>query len=463
MQKLSNEKALTFIDSFLTKITVEKTAEESPINATSKETGGEPAGTVPAKVSGTTDTSPGKTLDEKKPAEGLFGKEKSGDLDGIAGTNVEDPAAENNVNADAPHAATGDFGAASVDELKQKKVAEELTMINEFKRAQNLGNKILGKYAAQLEQAAAEATPAVGEADALLKQAAEEAYHDFVISYQAGILKRAQDEAAIQDALGVSPEEASGLLDEVAMEDPNAVLPAEAGAEMPPIDEIPATGNEPDADEDAILQALVEAGVTPEELASASDEVGAEGAPEGAGGEADEDAIIQALIEAGVTPEELAEVAGESGGAAPEGEMPPEMLEEKAAAELELLKQAKYGLDALKKGYEGAKTGAKAGYEGVKAAGKAVGRQAVHLKDVGTGMGVKTLPDDAGKMQKVKEYAKMLGVDLAAAGVATAAGVGAYKGGKALMGKKDKKEDKKASESNERHEILKDIVRVCRG
>jgi hypothetical protein len=286
MNKISNEQALSFIDSFLTEVKEEKTAEESPITVSTSDTGGEAAGTIPASVEGSVDNSPEKTKDEEgKPQQGSFGKEKSQDMDGAIPTiGVEDAAAENNEKVDNERAA-GDFNQEAIEgeqeekpsyiEAEKMKVAEEINMKNELERAQNLSNAILAKIAGEVPASAAvEKTAEEQEAEqveAFIKQAADEAYHDFVTSYQAGLLKRAQDEAAVQDALGVSPEEASGLLDEVAAEDPEAVMPAE--------EEIPMEGEEEGIDEEALLEALVEAGVTPEELEAAVAEVDAEEAP----------------------------------------------------------------------------------------------------------------------------------------------------------------------------------------
>lgn len=282
MNKVSNDKALSFIDSFLGKVT-EKKAEESPINVKSSDVGGANlAGTVAAKVGGTT----GNAVDkEEKAKEGAHGKEKSSDLAAaIPGTGVEDAKAENNESKDKERASVGDFGAEPTNdggkdlakEVQNAKVAEEQIMNNEMKRAELLGNKILQKVAAAKE-AVVEAAPQ----ETLLKQAADAAYHDFCLSYQYGLLKRAEDEAAIQQALGLSPEEASGMLDEVAAEDPGAVLPPEA-MEGAPVEGMPAEGGAEEAGEPAaqeLVEALEQLGISPEELEQAIAQVDQEGAP----------------------------------------------------------------------------------------------------------------------------------------------------------------------------------------
>ena len=398
MEKINNEHALSFIDSFLTEVKEEKTAEESPITVSTSDTGGEAAGTVPASVEGSQDNSPEKTKEEEgNPTQGEFGKEKSQDIAGaIAPTGVEEAAAENNEKVDDERAA-GDFGQGAVEspqidtpsyvEAEKMKVAGEINMKNELERAHTLSNAIVEKIAANVElekeakygldtakklygkgksavkattkaakgatkattgaakttaktvseatkkgtKAATTAGKAVGKAvknplvagaagaaagvggtvavqkalekkeaeianEAFLKEAADAAYHDFVTSYQLGLIKRAEDEEAIQEALGINPEEAAGLLDEVATEEPEAVMPAEEmpaeamgeelpaeamGEELPAEamgEELPAEamGEEGGIDEEALLAALVEAGVTPEELEQAVSEVGAE-------------------------------------------------------------------------------------------------------------------------------------------------------------------------------------------
>jgi hypothetical protein len=336
LSKVSNEKALSFIDSFLGKVT-EKKAEESPITVKSSDIGGANlAGTVAAKVGGTTDTSDGKPNKEEKAKEGAHGKEKAADLSAaIPATAADSSAAVNNESKDKERASTGDFKAEPTNdggkdlakEIMNDKAAEEKVMQNEMKRAENLGNKILQKVAASRQQAEPAAAPVAAEAapaqDNLLKQAADAAYHDFVLSYQYGLLKRAEDEAAIQQALGLAPEEASGMLDEVAAEDPSAVLPPEAmeaAPEAAPVEGGAGEGGEPAAQE--LVEALEQLGISPEELEQAIAEVDQEGAP--------------AAAEAAPAPE-----------AAPEA-MPPEAGLAPQASEQELQKQAEERHSALK-------------------------------------------------------------------------------------------------------------------
>jgi hypothetical protein len=111
----------------------------------------------------------------------------------------------------------------------------------------------------------------------------------------------------------------------------------EAAAGMPPISpEMLAGGGSPDggqgADEAAAQAAMASEGA-PEEDGAGEGAPGAEEGAEGGGGDQSEDAIINALAEAGVTPEELeaalAEAGGGAGGAegapAGGGELPPEI------------------------------------------------------------------------------------------------------------------------------------------
>ena len=66
MEKTSNVQALSYIDSFLGKVQLEKKAEESPITVTQKQTGGTPAGTAKATEGATEHTEPEKTKTEEK-------------------------------------------------------------------------------------------------------------------------------------------------------------------------------------------------------------------------------------------------------------------------------------------------------------------------------------------------------------------------------------------------------------
>jgi len=155
------------------------------------------------------------------------------------------------------------------------------------------------------------------------------AAQEYFEGYRAGLIKRAQDEFEVSHA-DIDPNilekvgGVEGLLDKVAMEFPEAVVPDEVMAEggmpmeegMPevPMDGGPAPeeamGEMPEGDPlDAVAAALDEAGVTPEELQQAMEDV-------------------QALQEAGVPPEELAQALTEITGEG--GEMGAEMGAEEA-------------------------------------------------------------------------------------------------------------------------------------
>ena len=181
------------------------------------------------------------------------------------------------------------------------------------------------------------------EEDPVLQKMAGEAAGAAQLYYEGylqGMIKRAHDEAEVANA-GIHPDllekagGVGGLLDKVAMEFPEAVLPegVDVGAEaapveaalpapegdagLPPVPEgdagLPPAPEEAMAPEgdlgggedpaDALAAALDEAGVTPEELAQAVEDV-------------------SALQEAGIEPEQLAEsmteILGEEGAAAPE-------------------------------------------------------------------------------------------------------------------------------------------------
>lgn len=136
--------------------------------------------------------------------------------------------------------------------------------------------------------------------------------------YLSGLIKRAQDEhelsqVGIDQAVLAQAGGISGLLDKVAMETPEAVLPEGVdlgGAAMPEEAGLPGgmpaeglSGMSPEAGPEELAAALDEAGVTPEELEQALQD-------------------ITALQEAGVSPEDLAAaISSEMGG---EEGLPPE-------------------------------------------------------------------------------------------------------------------------------------------
>ena len=153
-----------------------------------------------------------------------------------------------------------------------------------------------------------------------LAKTASNAAQEFYEGYLSGMVKRAQDEIEVETSVPPSVLKQAGgvrsLLDKVAMENPEAVLPE--GTELPPeISDIPEEGGIEeggfpgapeeggigDEDLEAIGAQLEEAGVTPEELQQAIEDV-------------------QALQEAGVSPEDLA-AALEGGGDIPEALAPP--------------------------------------------------------------------------------------------------------------------------------------------
>ena len=166
-----------------------------------------------------------------------------------------------------------------------------------------------------------------------LAKTAGDAAQEFYEGYLTGMLKRAQDEVEIETSVPAGVLEKAGgvraLLDKVAMETPEAVLPE--GAELPPdilaegadpdegipaegipaegIPSLPEEGGVGEEDLEAIGEQLEAAGVTPEELQQAIEDV-------------------QALQEAGISPEELAE-ALEAEGA---GEVPEELAPSEGVA-----------------------------------------------------------------------------------------------------------------------------------
>jgi hypothetical protein len=159
------------------------------------------------------------------------------------------------------------------------------------------------------DKLAAEAHPVMQQ----LTKTASDAAQEFYEGYLTGMLKRAQDELEVESSVPAGVLEKAGgvqaLLDKVAMDTPEAVLPEgvvipqelpesdlEEGAA--PIEDIEA-GAVSEEDIEAIGAQLEEAGVTPEELQQAIEDV-------------------QALQEAGVSPEDLAAALSA------EGEIPAE-------------------------------------------------------------------------------------------------------------------------------------------
>jgi len=266
------------------------------------------------------------------------------------------PDEKKNSEADAQQAAdTQGTQTLTIDDKVREKgnigpVSEtEINQEQKMARASRLGNEILHQLEASLDKRATrdsddddvnktpDALPAAipNSADAEEgKEATEEEYvmhhlaktasdaaQEFYEGYLSGMIKRAQDEIEVETSVPASVLEKAGgvrsLLDKVAMETPEAVLPE--GVELPPEalvdgaapeEGIPEEGIEgggvDEADLEAIGAQLEEAGVTPEELQQAIEDV-------------------QALQEAGVTPEDLAAALGgeEGGGEIPEALAPP--------------------------------------------------------------------------------------------------------------------------------------------
>jgi len=156
-------------------------------------------------------------------------------------------------------------------------------------RAERLGARILqfisnmqgAQSPSGIEKTAAEA---IANADPAVIQA----FLDFNAGFQRGLEKKAQDMAEVMES-GVAPseEDASALLDAVAVEDPEAVLPEEAQpeAEVSPEQEQMIT---------ELADAMVAEGVKVEDLVEAAQ-------------------TVQELQDAGVSPEEIVQAAQEIG------------------------------------------------------------------------------------------------------------------------------------------------------
>jgi len=270
MTKMSNEKALEYIERFMNKVSVAKESAELEDADKNGAIPGEPAGTVEVPV--TKDSSPENKTETVNPAEGEFAAEKHEDLkDSSDGTQVEEMKA--NKDGLAEPVAT-DFNAGSIDKESGEK------NMKEQERLQKLGKKIMEKVSSaksqapakdqapvEFEKLSAEEQAAVVE----FKKVADAHYMDYVQSFAAGMQKKAENIQAVADAQGVPPEEAEAILDEIAAEDPSLVIPEEGG-EM---------GEGELSPEDAALleelaSELEAAGVTPDELATAIAEMAEE-------------------------------------------------------------------------------------------------------------------------------------------------------------------------------------------
>jgi hypothetical protein len=197
-----------------------------------------------------------------------------------------------------------------------------------------------------------------------LDKTAALAAQDYFEAYRFGLLKRAQDELEVE-AAGIAPSilaafgGVQGLLDKVAEEFPEAVLPEEAmggampmppeamGGAMPMPPEAMGGGEaEPGGEEgamgggvdlEAMAAALDEAGVSPEELQQAMEDVQAlqeAGIPPEELANALSQVVDESGAEGGMEPGEAGEGAGEEPGEAAENESPAEEAaeEEKEAS-----------------------------------------------------------------------------------------------------------------------------------
>jgi len=278
------------------KATPENQANSSPESTTQTSLGNEQS--QAAKDSGST------APDEKPNSEA--DAQQAADNQGTQTLTVDDKVREQ-----------GNIGPVSETEINQEQ---------KMARASRLGNEILYQLETSLDKRATGAsegqaggTPATqptAEDYVMhhLAKTAGDAAQEFYEGYLSGMVKRAQDEIEVETSVPPSVLSQAGgvrsLLDKVAMETPEAVLPE--GVELPPealvdgadlTEEVPEEGGVGDEDLEAIGAQLEEAGVTPEELQQAIEDV-------------------QALQEAGVTPEDLAAALGGEGADVGGGEIP---------------------------------------------------------------------------------------------------------------------------------------------
>ena len=259
---------------------------------------------------------------------------------------VPDDQGPQTLDSDQPVRGKGNIGPIREQEITQEQKTAR------FERLANGLLKTAAEYAAgtsqvklpaakPAEKPKAEAAPVVEAEktaeDQLVEKCAEaslEAAHEYFEAHLFGMLKRAQDEAELANAdlgkLGISKEKLaqlggiSGLLDKTAQADPSAVMPEEllgalpgAGAETVPAEAAALPGVLPGAGEDAGMGALpgaeagVEAGgdVSEEELGALTDALAEAGVSPEDIDQATQD--IMDLFQAGVSPEEAAQAIGE--------------------------------------------------------------------------------------------------------------------------------------------------------
>ena len=206
-----------------------------------------------------------------------------------------------------------DQPAAQNSEVLGQVKKQEINMEQKLAAHEKMANAILAKLAAcTIDQPKTKAEPAATDdtGEGQEKTAAEQVFGDlqkaaqaaadrYYLGYLYGAMHRVQKEAELYEGLkgaGLNDdaiEKLGGvpaLLDKVALEDPGAVLPPDVGLPPEMLGEAPA--DEGAAEEEALMEALSEAGISPEqlvELAQVVEELQAGGAaPEdiGAAGQA---------------------------------------------------------------------------------------------------------------------------------------------------------------------------------
>jgi len=292
MNGKTNNDVLNLMDEFLSPIKMEKRAADE-INEIKKTNGAAPVTPETDKGDGTN--------------QGSFGSEKQTDLeDGMNGAIAADSAAAEN-KAGGSDKPTDDQGTKSLD--SSQAVSQPSVTVNNTSDPQD-DNKMNNKEAKMRRNAYLAQN--INSLLSMQKTAAAKPTEEdiFIMAFQRGIEKRAEDEAELVEA-GLSPEEAEAALDTVADVNPAAVLPEEAEAAPPMEAAAPASAEE-------LAAALDEAGVTVEELAEAVE-------------------TVQELEQAGVAPEEIVAAVQNAVGEAP-------APVDKVAAERQSIIQSHLGL-----------------------------------------------------------------------------------------------------------------------
>ena len=278
MARTNNDLVAGLIETFHTNIALRKTAQSlPPPGQTAVDLGKDAAAAM-------NDRGAEQTADIEKTQPGDPVLAATPEAEGVNDTPLADPPGEIK-KLDADEAAPEGAGNPTVTENVTN--AAPPSDLAKAARAERLGARILqfignmqgADKSVGIEKTAAEQ---IAQADPAVIQA----FLEFNAGFQRGMEKKAQDMAeVVESGVAPSPEDASALLDAVATEDPEAVLPEEAQPEA-------AVTPEQEQMITELADAMVAEGVGVEDLVEAAQ-------------------TVQELQDAGVEPEQIVEAANE--------------------------------------------------------------------------------------------------------------------------------------------------------